>query len=139
MPIQPGQQIRRTPAILNAVAADIPANATTEVQVSVGGQDFEIQQVAARGTLGPFLFNFVPSDTDTKFATQKVDAYSIFGLAGGATSDCVPLRIDGGAGSKQERPLRIKAASTITVELQNTHSAQQTIYIAFIGCKLSAV
>jgi len=135
VPIQP-TPVKRVPAILNGVATAIPASGSVELQISVGGTDFEIQQFCARGTLGPFTINFFPSDTDTKFATAKVDSQVLFGNANGATGDPLPLRIDGGPGSKQERPLRVAAASTITVELQNTHTAQQDIYVAFIGCKL---
>lgn len=124
--------VRRVAGALTNLIVGLPANTATEIQVPVGGNDFEIESFVAKGSSGAFSINFVPSDSDMAFATMKTDAILLFGSYTVPT----PYRLDAGAGSKFERPLRVTKASTITVQVQETSGAVQTIWVVFLGKKI---
>jgi hypothetical protein len=124
--------------MLSGQIAALGANARTSREFPVSTGDVLIIGVVANST-GAFRFNFTPSDTSQKYASDLVPSVMLAGTAQN------PFRIDGDADrwpkefkmlSELPAGLFVKNASTITVDVQDTSAAPNTIDIAFYGYRI---
>jgi len=132
--------MRLEPIMLSGQVTALGANARTSREFPVSTGDVLLIGVVASST-GAFRFNFTPSDTSQKYASDLVPSTI---LAGNAQN---PFRLDGESDRwpKEFRNLGevppglfVKNASTITVDVQDTSGAPNTIDIAFYGFRIRA-
>jgi hypothetical protein len=131
--------------MLSGQVAALGAAARTSREIPVSTGDVLIFGIAAAST-GSFRMNFTPSDTGQKYASDVVPSTIISGTAQ------APFRLDGGAGSIYHKAIAtksleelfaavpgavfIKNASTITLDVQDTSGAPNTIDVGFIGFRI---
>lgn len=127
--------MRLEPTMLRGQIVALGANARTSTEIPVSTGDVVIIGVIAAST-GAFSMNFTPSDTSKKYASDLVPSTMI---AGNAQN---PFRLDGGPAGDPIDPLktglRIRNASTITLDVQNDTGVANTITVAFFGFRIIA-
>jgi len=133
------------PIMLSGQVAALGAAARTSREIPVATGDVLIFAVVANST-GTFRLNFTPSDTGQKYASDVVPNTMIAGTAQN------PFRLDGGAGAQYKKilnapnlqralelvpgALHVKNASTITIDVQDTSGAVNTVDVGFVGFRI---
>jgi len=103
----------------------LAANESDSIQISVGGNDVMLFAVVATST-GNFKVNFTPTDTNKKYATRTVPHTLMTGTAQ------EPFFLD----PLNRRGLKVLKANIITVDVEDTSAAGNTIDIALLGYRI---